>query len=134
MKRLTRLFIAVCAVTTAASALLAAPGQDRPGIPTRPDVIVQNRGQAEAVPVVIENMSHDSLPVRVEVMGTTAVTISSAVQTRSTRQQWEHRLTTVTAGQDLGSALAELGADGWEAVSFQGTPPGATLVLLKRPR
>jgi hypothetical protein len=56
------------------------------------------------------------------------------VQTNAARQQWEYRSTTIAAGQDAGVSLRQAGIEGWEAVSAQIAPSGATVVLLKRPR
>jgi hypothetical protein len=101
-------------------------------------VLIQNAGRNEAVPVSLEHMSPDATPVRVEVLGTTEVSLASGgvlqTQTRAVRQQWEHRTMTVAPDQDLAAALASIGADGWEAVGLQPAAKGSTMVLLKRPR
>jgi hypothetical protein len=58
---------------------------------------------------------------------------STVVLVRAARQPWEHRVLTIPADQDVAAALSKTDPDGWEAVGFQVTPQGAT-VLLKRPR
>ena len=139
----TILFVALLwTLAAGGSAMLAAPQltqlPDRPGFPTQARVWVENKGKAEVVPISIENMGAESPPLRVEVMGTTAVAVvpSTVVQARTTttRQQWDHRTMTVPSGGDLSTALATLGTDGWEAVGFHVTAQGASVVLLKRPR
>jgi hypothetical protein len=134
---MNRALVAVLSIgaLSAGSAILAAP-QVRPGEMTQARVWVENRGSAEAVPTIIESMSVDARPLRVQVIGTPAVALipSTVVQARLARQAWEHRLLTIPAGQDLAVALSKTDADGWEAVGFQMTPQGSTAVLLKRPR
>jgi hypothetical protein len=82
-------------------------------------------------------MAKDTAPLRVEVLGTTAVALAPGVvqaQTQAARQQWEHRSITVASGQDAGTVLANAGREGWEAVGVQPGAQGTTVVLLKRPR
>ena len=86
-------------ILSAGAATLAAP-QVRPGEPTKPSVWVENRGIGEAVPTTIEAMSESARPLRVEVVGTSAVALGPGVvvQTRAVRQAWEHRLLTLQPG------------------------------------
>ena len=134
---MNRALVAILSIgaVSAGSAMLAAP-QVRPGEVTKASVWVENRGRAEALPTIIESMSVDATPLRVEVIGTPTVAVvpSTVVQARLARQVWEHRLLTIPAGQDLAAVLSKTDVDGWEAVGFQMTPQGSTAVLLKRPR
>jgi len=141
MRSLFALLTFACAIVAAAAVSPAASPQDRvpyPGLMTQGKIWIQNTGRAEAVPVVIENMAKDTAPLRVEVLGTTAVALAPGAvlqaQTRAARQQWEHRSITVASGQDAGTALANAGGEGWEAVGVQPGAQGSTVVLLKRPR
>ena len=139
MRSLIALLMFACAIVAAAAVSPAAPAQDRvpyPGLMTQGKFWIQNTGRGEAVPVVIENMAKDTGPLRVEVLGTTTVALAPGVvlQTRTARQQWEHRSITVALGQDAGTVLANAGGEGWEAVGVQPGAQGSTVVLLKRPR
>jgi len=107
-----------------------------PGQPTRANVWIQNRGDREAVPVSIENVSTESA-LRVEVAGIPRVTLDPAgvVQVRAARQVWAYRAVSVSvaAGQDPTAALNSAGADGWETTGVAISTGGATVILLKRP-
>jgi hypothetical protein len=54
------------------------------------------------------------------------------VKVRVVRQTWEYRMLTASAA-DPSRLLATAGLEGWEAVGFQSSSGGWTL-LLKRPR
>jgi hypothetical protein len=125
MEKLMRLVIGFVLLTAtlvaARSIVLAAPGQDytaRPGDPTLGKVWIENT------------------PLRVEVTGAPTVTLSgtTVVQARFARQLWEYRVVTIGPDQDAAVALAEFGADGWEATGVQLPARSGTSVLLKRPR
>ena len=105
-----------------------------PGQPTRANVWIQNRGDKEAVPVSIENVSTESA-LRVEVAGTARVTMDPAavVQVRATRQAWGYRAVSVGAGQDPAAVLNSAGADGWDTTGVAISTGGATIIVLKRP-
>ena len=105
-----------------------------PGQPTRANVWIRNRGDMEAVPVSIENVSTLSA-LRVEVAGIPRVTVDPAnvLQARAARQSWGYRAISVAAGQDPTAALNSAGADGWETTGVAISTGGATLILLKRP-
>ena len=105
-----------------------------PGQPTRANVWIQNRGDREAVPVSIENVSTQSA-LRVEVAGIPRVTVDPAgvVQVRATRQAWGYRAISVGAGQDPTAVLNNAGADGWETTGVTISTGGATIIVLKRP-
>jgi hypothetical protein len=105
-----------------------------PGQPTRANVWIRNRGDMEAVPVSIENVSTLSA-LRVEVAGIPRVTVDPAgvVQVRTARQAWAYRAVSVTAGQDPTAVLNSAGADGWETTGVAISTGGTTVIVLKRP-
>ena len=126
------------ATALAATVMLAAPGgqgQDRPGQIGQAKVWIENRGHAEAVPVILQDVMTPT-PIGVQVIGTPTVTIAPAnvVQARLARQQWEYRTVTLQAGQDPAAALSGPGADGWETTGVQLTAPAGNVIVLKRPR
>ena len=124
-------------VLVAGAVTIAAPGQntDRPGYPTRPSVWVENRGRAEAVPIVLQEIA-TSAPLPVEMVGTPTVALGSAstVQARRIRQQWEYRTLSVSRGQDVAAALNGAGMDGWELSGVQLPDQAGTALVLMRPR
>jgi hypothetical protein len=122
---------------TAGAVTIAAPDQnttDRPGYPTRPSVWVENRGRAEAVPIVLQEVA-TTAPVQVQVTGTPTVAIGSAslVQSRRSRQQWEYRTISVPRGQDASAALNSAGMEGWEVAGVQLPDQAGTVLVLMRP-
>ena len=123
-------------VLTAGVVTIAAPGQntDRPGYPTRPSVWVENRGPAEAVPIVLQGVA-TTAPLPVEVVGTPTVAIGTAntVQARRLRQQWEYRTISAGRGQDIAAILNSAGMEGWE-LSMQLPDQTGTVLVLMRPR
>jgi hypothetical protein len=127
-----------CLVFAAAVALGAAAAQDRtaqPGQPTQGKVWIQNRGAAEAVPVLIQDVSGEAPPIRVQVTGTPTVAIGApSGLVGAARQQWEYQSVVIAAGQDPAGLLNRSGADGWEATGLGIPVPGGTMVVLKRPR
>jgi len=106
----------------ATGVMLAAPGaqgQDRPGQIGQAKVWIENRGRAEAVPIILEEVAASS-PIN--------------VQARRARQQWEYRTLTLQPGPDPAVALSALGADGWETTGVQLAALPPNVVVLKRPR
>jgi hypothetical protein len=124
--------LALCAGTTP---LAAPPSQERPGFPTQARVWIENRGDQEAIPIVLHGVATPT-PVDTRIVGTAAVTLAgpTLVQARLVRQPWEYRTVTVREGQDVADALANAGVEGWEAVGLQPTSQAGTTLLLKRPR
>jgi hypothetical protein len=110
---------AVGGIVAGGGAMLAAPGQDRPGVIGQARVFVENRGRGDAVPVVLQDVMTAS-PI--------------VVQARLARQPWEYRTLNLQPGQDPATALSGPGADGWEATGIQLTASGSGVILLKRPR
>ena len=105
-----------------------------PGQPTRANVWIRNRGDMEAVPVSIENVSTLSV-LRVEVAGIPRVTVDPAnvLQARAARQAWGYRAVSVSNGQDPTAVLNSAGADGWETTGVAISTGGTTVIVLKRP-
>jgi hypothetical protein len=138
MKRTFAYVLALCVLLAAGgTAMQRGASQDStqfPGQPTRANVWIQNRGDMEAVPVSIENVSTQSA-LRVEVAGVPRVTIDPAgvAQVRASRQAWGYRSVSVPAGQDPVGALNAAGADGWETTGVAISSGGATVIVLKRP-
>jgi len=125
------------ALLAGGTAVQRASAQDAtkyPGQPTRAAVWIQNRGDVEAVPVSIENVSTQSA-LRVEIAGIPRVTIDPAgvVQVRASRQAWGYRTVSVSNGQDPTAVLNTAGADGWETTGVAISTGSATVILLKRP-
>ncbi len=130
--------LSACALLAGGAALLGAAAQDLtqyPGQPTQGKVWIQNRGDAEAVPVRIQDVASGP-PLRVQVTGAPTVTTGpgSVVQARVARQSWEYRTLTVTAGQDIVVALNSAGVDGWESTGLVVTSAGGSVIVMKRPK
>jgi hypothetical protein len=128
--------LAGCIALTAGGAMLAAPSQDRPGVPTQARVWVENRGQNEAVPVSVIGGVQVTGTANVAISGTPTVAVSpaSTVQTRAARQMWEYRMLRIPTGGDMGALLSAAGLEGWEATGLQVPEQTATVVVMKRPR
>ena len=121
--------ITALAVGIAGVAMLAAPGQDRPGQIAQNRVFIDNRDKADAIPVVVQEGS-------VQIAGTVALAPATTVLVRAATQAWAYRTVIVTPGVDPAVALDSVGRDGWEPTGLQFTvagQPGIAL-LLKRPR
>jgi len=107
--------------------------QDRtaqPGQPTLARVWIQNRGVEEAVPVNVQELAREAPPLRVEVVGTSSATGTSA----TARTRWEYRSVSLHSGQDATPVLNTAGADGWEMTNLVVHGQAETIVVLKRPR
>ena len=123
------------------SAMLAAPEQTpQPSQATQARVWVQNHGEREAVPVVIESISRDfnMAPLRVRVVNAETGGRDEPVRVRLTSTAWLYRtivLNPQQAGAGAATALAEPGLNGWEAtgIAFVAAD-GTTTLLLKRPQ
>ena len=137
MKKTFACVLLACALLaggTVMQQVLAQEGTQYPGQGTRANVWIQNRGDAEAVPVSIERVTSE-LPLRVEVTGEPMVTMDprSVLQVRAARQSWGYRAVSVPAGQDPAAVLNGAGADGWETTGVALPSAGGTVILLKRP-
>jgi hypothetical protein len=128
----------VVLVLVAGAVIRARAAQDgtaQPGQPTQARVWVQNRGDAEAVPVTIQAMAIDVPPLRVQVVGPPMMAIGAPNgQARAVRQPWEYQNVTIPSGQDPAATLNAAGADGWEATGVAIPVQGGILVVTKRPR
>jgi hypothetical protein len=116
----------------AGAGFLANAAQDRPGIVSQARVFIENRNRAEAVPVTVEDVTSER-PLSVRVEGPVAIAPSGAMQARALPQAWEYRTVSGKAAEDLVAALAEPGAQGWEAAGTFVPASGSLTVLLKRP-
>ena len=125
------------ATALAAAVMLAAPGgqgQDRPGQIGQAKVWIENHGRAEAVPIVLEEVTA-AAPINVQVSGR-----------RPWRSRASSRLALPASSGNIGRSRSSLvrmlrwrcpalGADGWEATSIQlPAAPGNSVIVLKRPR
>lgn len=134
MKKTFAWVLSACALLAGGVVVQRASAQDAtqtPGQPTRANVWIQNRGDADAVPVRVASES----PLRVEVAGEPIVTMDprSVLQVRTGRQSWGYRAVTLAAGQDPVAVLNSAGADGWETTGVVLPSAGGTVILLKRP-
>jgi hypothetical protein len=129
--------LSACALLAGGTVIQRASAQEgtqTPGQLTRANVWIQNRGDAEAVPVSIENVTSESA-LRVELTGAPTVIVDprGIVQVRAARQPWAYRAVSVPAGQDPVAVLNGAGADGWETTGVALPVGGGTLIVLKRP-
>lgn len=136
MNRTISYGVAACLLVAGGAMAVAVTAQDstqQPGQPTQARMWIQNRGEAEAVPVSIQNALQ---PLRVELttVPTVMIAADSVVQARATRQQWEYRDIRIPAGQSPAAVLNAAGADGWETAGVAITDQAATVVVMKRPR
>ena len=124
------------------AALLAAPEQTaQPGQMTQARVWVQNRADAEAVPIDLRAVNVQR-PIRVEVANgdphsglypvNVRVADSQPVNVRLTRQVWEYTSISVDSGVDPVSALNSQGAAGWETTGVFFVSQNRTTLVLKR--
>ncbi len=128
---------ATVALLIAGASAVSAPGQQttiRPGDIPRPDVWVTNRGNSEAIPVDLREANLGQ-PLGIRVLNGDRTTSIPAVRVSSAQTTWEYRTAAVKPDDQLGRAMTELGAEGWETtgIAWPGGD-GATLLLLKRPR
>lgn len=130
--------LSACLLLALGAPLRTTAAQDRtayPGQPTQGKVWIQNRGDVEAVPVTIQNMATEGPPLRVQVVGTSSVTIDGLNgQVRAARQLWEYQDVTIPTGQGPNAILNAAGAEGWETTGVAVPVQGGTLVVMKRPR
>jgi hypothetical protein len=124
-----------CALVLVGTSILAAPEQTaQPGQMTQPNVFVQNRGRAEAVPVSIQDASLDA-PLRVRVVNMQDPKVNDApIHARLVPQPWDYQSIVVKDGQDPAAALLAPGVAGWETTGIALVKPDGVTLLLKRPR
>ena len=137
------------------TAMLAAPGQDRQGLPapgterpgqlTRGLVFIENRSRNEAIPVVVQdgvsvvvqNVAPSATPMPVRLAGATPGAPPPPVAVRHAGQPWEYRTISIpadVAAPGLTSLLTGPGNEGFEPAGVQVTSGANTLLVLKRPR
>ncbi len=123
-----------CAFVLVGTSILAAPEQTaQPGQMTQPNVFVQNRGKAEAVPVSLREAPLDT-PLRVRVVNMQDPKIADeAIHARLVQQSWDYHTIVVKDGQDPVVALIGPGAQGWETTGVTFVKPDGVMLLLKRP-
>ena len=134
-KTLVSLFLGAAAAGFAMRAVIAQDYTTYPGQPTQGKVWIQNRGDAEAIPVTVQGGS-PAQPLRVFVVGTPPMTLGSdsIIQSRAGRQQWEYQSVAIPRGQDPALMLNSAGGEGWEAVGITLNDQERTLVVMKRPK
>ena len=137
----------VCAIFVVSSRMIASPGQtqpmgtpqpgtQQPGQMTQARVWIENRTREEAVPITIQGSALDT-PLRVRVMN--AQNPSGAdepVIVRIARQPrvWQYQTIIVKPEVNLGTALTDAGAAGWETTGIWLAGAGGTTILLKKLR
>ena len=124
----------VLTIAAAASMLgVVVVAQDRapqPGQPTQARVWIENRGDAQAVPVTLAAGARLAISGPVGISGPVTLDPSTTVATRASRQTWDYEELAVPPNSD---ALKTAGAQGWEAVGVVSPAPDV-VVLMKRPR
>lgn len=120
------LFLAITVVT-------AAPAQNtlRPGDPTQARVLIENRGNGEAIPVAVVDVG--GAPLQVTVSSPISLRPETVVGTLAGRQVWEYTSVPVRNDQRAADVIAALGRDGWEATGVQQPVQDGLMLLLKRP-
>ena len=123
----TVLAIVAAAVVIGAAVVAQENVPAQPGKATQARVWIENRGEAQAVPVTVTQVAG------VRVTGPVTLESSTLVQTHAARQAWEYRTVAIPPESDAASVLKTPGADGWEAAGVLSTAP-SVVVLMKRPR
>ena len=123
-----------CALVLVGTSMLAAPEQTaQPGQMTQPNVFVQNRGRAEAVPVFLREAPLDT-PLRVRVVNMQDPRVNDeAIHARLVPQSWDYQSIFLKDGQDPAAALLAPGVAGWETTGIALVKPDGVTLLLKRP-
>jgi len=133
MRSLTLTTIA-CALAAGTLVPLAAPSQDRPGIPTQARVWVENHDVNESIPVALTSVDPSLPPLRAQLTGASAVSITGIVEARLRRSTWEYQTMTVQTGQNAAAALNAAGAEGWELTGLATPTANGFSVIMKRPQ
>lgn len=94
-------------------------------------VHVNNTGKPEALPVSIKD---DAVPVKVagEPLPIEIAKVEKAVPVADVRKLWEYSEVSYNFGESPLKALANAGAQGWEATGATYTVNGKLVMLLKR--
>jgi len=134
-----------CAIFVVSSRMIASPGQtqpmgtpqpgtQQPGQMTQARVWIENRTREEAVPITIQGSALDT-PLRVRVMNAQSPSgVDEPVVVRVVRQPsvWQYQTVVVKPEVNLGTALTDAGAAGWETTGVWLTGASGTTILLKR--
>src|SRR5215475_811058 len=129
--------LAVAALVTYRSAMLAAPEQQTaqyPGQMTEARVWIQNRAKGEAVAVTIQDAASDLAPLSVRLVNPPNMAMAEPLRIRAVQQPWEYQIVPVPAAANALTTLGNLGAQGWEVTGGFNAANGAAMLLLKRPR
>jgi len=129
--------VAVTALITGGSAMLAAPEQQTaqfPGQMTEARVTVQNRSKSDAVAVTLMDAAADLPPLSVRLVNPPNVATAEPLRVRAVQQPWEYQVVPVPAAPNAMNTLANLGNQGWEVTGGFNAANGAAMLLLKRPR
>jgi len=135
-----------CAIFVVSSRMIASPGQaqpmgtpqpgtQQPGQMTQARVWIENRTREEAVPITIQGSALDAPPLRVRIMNAQGTSVTDdPVNVRIVRQPrvWQYQTIVVKPEVNLGTALTDAGAAGWETTGVWLTGASGTTILLKR--
>jgi hypothetical protein len=119
------------AVGVGGAAIVAAP-QQRPGEPTQAKVWVENREDAERIPVSHARSAATSWSAQVTACRPDDRPAPSSPRGRRFNQ--DYRSLVIPTGADASQALRALGGEGWETTGLMFPVSGGTQVLLKKPR
>lgn len=136
MRTIVMSVIAVTALVTYRSAMLAAPEQNTqyPGQMTDARVWIQNRAKSEAVAVTIQDAASDLAPLSVRLVNPPNLATAEPLRVREVAKPWEYQVVPVPAAANAMATLTNLGAQGWEVTGGFNAASGAAMLLLKRPR
>ena len=129
--------IAVTALVTFRSAMLAAPEQQTtqyPGQMTEARVWIQNRAKGEAVAVTLQDAASDLAPLSVRLVNPPNMANVEPLRVRAVQQPWEYQVVPVPAATNAMATLTNLGNQGWEVTGGFTAANGGAMLLLKRPR
>jgi len=129
--------IAVTALITCGSAMLAAPEQQTsqyPGQMTDARVVIQNRSKGEAIAVAIQDVASDLPPLSVRLVNPPNLATAEPLRVREVAKPWEYQVVPVPAAAAAMNTLTNLGAQGWEVTGGFNAANGGAMLLLKRPR
>jgi hypothetical protein len=114
----------------------AQEGTLTPGQPTQARVWIENRGPGEAIPVTVQAIAGETLPVQVEIVGMPTVEFGpkTAVEARTSRQQWEYQNVRLPPNGDPTAVLNAAGMEGWETTGLLFPASQGSIIVMKRPR
>ena len=135
MSRILSCSVVACLLIAGGAAAIARSPQDStavPGQPTQARVWIQNRGEAEAIPVSIHEAARAARGAcrRADGNGCARNGIAGARCPPAVG----YRAVRLVAGQNSDAALNAAGDDGWETTGIAIPDQAATVVIMKRPR